>query len=75
MIEWPKQQLRKLKIMGLKSNIFYEEQFLIKENLINKRSNEWLEMTDDLFNELYKNSPLKRAKLKGIKRNVLFIKD
>jgi epoxyqueuosine reductase len=57
------------------SKFHTEEQFLIKENLINKRSNEWLEMTDDLFNELYKNSPLKRAKLKGIKRNVLFIKD
>jgi epoxyqueuosine reductase len=33
-----------------------------------------LEMNEDEFNEKFKNSPIKRSKLKGLKRNAKFIK-
>jgi epoxyqueuosine reductase len=33
-----------------------------------------LEMNEDKFNEKFKNSPIKRSKLKGLKRNAKFIK-
>ena len=33
----------------------------------------WLEMTDELFNELFKRSPIKRTKLEGMKRNIRFL--
>jgi epoxyqueuosine reductase len=35
----------------------------------------WNEITDDVFQKLFKKSALKRAKLEGLKRNIRFIKD
>jgi epoxyqueuosine reductase len=34
---------------------------------------DWLEITEDVFQILFKNSPLKRTKLAGLKRNIQFI--
>jgi epoxyqueuosine reductase len=34
---------------------------------------DWISLTEDTFKKMFKNSPLKRAKLKGIQRNVRFI--
>jgi epoxyqueuosine reductase len=36
-------------------------------------ANDWKEMTDEVFNELFKKSPIKRTKLKGMKRNIKFL--
>jgi epoxyqueuosine reductase len=36
---------------------------------------EWTELTEELFRELFKNSPVKRTKYAGLKRNIKFIKD
>jgi epoxyqueuosine reductase len=36
---------------------------------------EWSELTEELFRELFKNSPVKRTKYAGLKRNIKFIKD
>jgi epoxyqueuosine reductase len=33
---------------------------------------DWVEMTEDVFQKVFKNSPLKRAKFSGLKRNVAF---
>ena len=42
--------------------------------LLSYSKKEWEEITDDVFNEVFKNSPLKRAKLEGLKRNMDFLK-
>jgi epoxyqueuosine reductase len=41
--------------------------------ILNLSSAEWQEMTEDTFKKLFKNSPLKRSKYQGIKRNLTFI--
>ena len=35
----------------------------------------WEQMTDDLFSQVFRHSAIKRAKLKGLKRNIHFLKD
>ncbi len=35
--------------------------------------NEWLEITDEVFKTISKNSAIKRTKFKGLKRNIEFI--
>ena len=42
--------------------------------ILNFSSNDWEEMTEEKFKEVFKNSPLKRSKYAGIKRNLRFIK-
>ena len=34
----------------------------------------WEEITEEVFNKLFKDSPIKRTKYKGLKRNVAFVK-
>lgn len=40
-----------------------------------KEFKDWEEITQEVFNVLFKNSPVKRTKLDGLKRNIRFIKD
>ena len=35
---------------------------------------DWEEITEDVFNRVFKDSPVKRTKHKGLKRNVIFVK-
>jgi len=42
--------------------------------ILNLSRGEWEEMTEEVFNKTLKNSPLKRAKWKGIQRNINAIK-
>ncbi|NBW04247.1 MAG: tRNA epoxyqueuosine(34) reductase QueG, partial [Cytophagia bacterium] len=35
---------------------------------------DWEDLSEDLFNDLFRYSAIKRAKLKGIKRNIAHIK-
>lgn len=51
-----------------------EPRFLPKPEIGALNHNDWMEMTNDVFNELFKKSPIKRTKLEGMKRNVGFIK-
>ncbi|MEO6539869.1 MAG: tRNA epoxyqueuosine(34) reductase QueG [Ferruginibacter sp.] len=41
--------------------------------ILNLSSNDWEELTEESFKRIFKNSPLKRAKFEGIKRNLHFI--
>lgn len=41
--------------------------------ILNLSSNDWEELTEESFKSIFKNSPLKRAKFEGIKRNLNFI--
>jgi epoxyqueuosine reductase len=36
---------------------------------------DWLEMTEENFKEIFKDSPIKRTKFQGIKRNLSFIQN
>ena len=40
-----------------------------------KEFKEWEEITEEVFRVLFKNSPVKRTKLEGLKRNIRFSKD
>lgn len=42
--------------------------------ILNFSTNDWEELTEESFKTIFKNSPLKRAKFEGIKRNLNFIK-
>ncbi len=42
--------------------------------ILNFTTNDWEEMTEESFKKKFRNSPLKRAKYNGIKRNLKFIK-
>jgi epoxyqueuosine reductase len=41
--------------------------------ILNFTTNDWEELTEESFKKIFQNSPLKRAKFNGIKRNLKFI--
>lgn len=43
--------------------------------LLNITANEWEEMTEEVFNKLFVNSPLKRSNYKGIQRNLRLLRE
>ncbi|TZF84560.1 tRNA epoxyqueuosine(34) reductase QueG [Pedobacter sp. BS3] len=49
-----------------------EERFLPHTGILNLT--DWEELTEDTFKKIFKNSPVKRTKYTGIKRNVAFVK-
>jgi epoxyqueuosine reductase len=51
-----------------------EPEFEPDEKLLNMDKREWEEITTEVFNEIFKKSAVKRTKLKGLKRNVAFLK-
>jgi epoxyqueuosine reductase len=51
-----------------------ETQFHNQTGLLDLTTNEWQELTEETFNTIFKNSAVKRAKYKGLKRNLEFIK-
>ena len=51
-----------------------EDAFTPKTDLLNRSKREWEELTQEVFQELFKNSAVKRAKFTGLKRNIDFLK-
>jgi len=51
-----------------------EPEFEPSKQFLNMTQREWEEITDDVFEKLFKHTPLKRAKFKGLKRNIEFLK-
>ena len=51
-----------------------EKEFSAKEELINYSMEEWEEMTEEVFNKVFKKSAVKRTKYKGLKRNIYYLK-
>lgn len=51
-----------------------EKRFEPKPELLNMQKTEWEEITEDVFKRIFKNSPVKRTKYNGLKRNIDFIK-
>ena len=50
-----------------------EENFIPKEDLLGLSKNELIDMTDEVFKRVFKNSPVKRTKYSGLKRNIDFL--
>ena len=50
-----------------------EPKFNPNESMMNFSKQEWKELTEDVFNQLFKNSPIKRTKFEGLKRNIGFL--
>jgi epoxyqueuosine reductase len=50
-----------------------EPAFEPQPELMNMTKQEWLEITEDVFQKLFKNSAVKRSGFKGLKRNVEFL--
>jgi epoxyqueuosine reductase len=50
-----------------------ETNFTALPQILNFTNNDWEEMTEENFKLVFKNSPLKRTKFAGIKRNLKFI--
>jgi len=45
-----------------------------KPNLLGLNKKDWEDLTEEVFRDLFKNSPVKRTKFKGLKRNIDFLK-
>lgn len=58
---------------NLKSEPHNEPGFLPKSKLLKLSAGEWHKMEKPLFNELFKNSAVKRTGFEGLKRNLRFI--
>jgi epoxyqueuosine reductase len=50
-----------------------ETQFTPLPEILNFTRNEWEELTEESFKQIFKYSPLKRSKFEGIKRNLKFL--
>lgn len=50
-----------------------EDRFTPKEELKQLTTQDWTEITDEVFNRLFSNSAVSRTKLSGLKRNISFI--
>jgi len=51
-----------------------EPKFKPNEQLLNMKKEDWLDITEDVFKILFKNSAVKRTKFKGLTRNIDFLK-
>ncbi len=52
----------------------HEPEFEPHEKWFHFNENQWNEMTEEVFDKVFKNSAVKRTKFKGLKRNLEFIK-
>jgi epoxyqueuosine reductase len=52
-----------------------EPQFQPNDLLLNMNKQEWHEITEEVFQQLFKNSAVKRTKFSGLKRNLQFLKE
>lgn len=50
-----------------------EPRFDPSDEMRNLSRNDWKELTEDVFQRVFKDSPLKRTKYEGIKRNIRFV--
>lgn len=60
---------------NLKSEPHSEPAFEPSFRLMNLTKNEWHEMDKPAFNELFRNSAVKRTRFEGLKRNLKFLKE
>ena len=51
----------------------HQEKFKPNQFLLNYRKQDWKELTQELFSEIFRKSPVKRTKFAGLKRNIDFL--
>ena len=56
------------------SNAHNESLFNPNPELLSMAKKDWTELTEETFKTVFKNSPLKRTKFEGMKRNLDFLK-
>lgn len=49
--------------------------FSPNQKVLNYSKKDWTEITEEIFNEIFKNSAVKRTKFAGLKRNINFLTD
>jgi epoxyqueuosine reductase len=52
-----------------------ESRFNANEKLLSMKREEWTEITEDVFRELFRKSAVKRTKFEGLKRNIKFLEE
>jgi epoxyqueuosine reductase len=52
-----------------------EQRFNPSAELVGMKENDWKDLTEEVFSKVFKDSPLKRTKWKGLKRNIDFLND
>lgn len=52
-----------------------ESAFVPNDELKTLSNSDWVEMTEEIFKAVFKNSPLKRTKFEGMKRNISFLRE
>ena len=55
------------------SNPHQTEEFLPLQEVLHLSTGEWEEMTEESFKKIFKDSPIKRSKYQGIRRNLHMI--
>jgi len=60
---------------NLKSEAHHEPAFTPDQKLMNLTKSEWSNMDKPLFNDLFRNSAVKRTRFEGLKRNLKFLED
>lgn len=50
-----------------------EQRFAPPDAFKNMTTNEWKDLTEEVFQHIFKDSPLKRTKFEGLKRNIKFL--
>lgn len=60
---------------NLKSEAHHEPAFHPDIQLMNLRKEDWMEMDKPRFNELFRNSAVKRTRFEGLKRNLRFLEE
>jgi epoxyqueuosine reductase len=48
-------------------------EFNLPEQLSDFSNGDWQEITEEIFREIFRRSPIKRAKYAGLKRNIEFV--
>ncbi|MDB5014918.1 MAG: queG, partial [Daejeonella sp.] len=56
------------------SLITSENAFQPNPELLEMNEMDWQEITEETFKKVFKNSPVKRTKIAGLKRNISFLK-
>lgn len=51
-----------------------EQKFSASPEILNFSNDDWADITEESFKNIFKNSPIKRTKFNGIKRNLQFIR-
>jgi epoxyqueuosine reductase len=53
----------------------HEPRFAASPEILSMSRDQWMDITEETFARVFKNSPVKRTGFKGLKRNLDFLKD